>query len=133
MDGTLVPTTGECKQGMDIAYNGIWGYHPLVVSLANTGEVLSVVNRSGNRPSHEGAADGGRSGAGGLPATAAFAACLLRGDTDFTQTKHLDRWSDDPRVRFIFGVDCTPSLAHRWPMICRSTPGNRWSGRRATR
>ena len=22
---------GECKQGMDIAYNGIWGYHPLVV------------------------------------------------------------------------------------------------------
>ena len=54
MDGTLVPTTGECKQGMDIAYNGTWGYHPLVVSLANTGEVLSIVNRSGNRPSHEG-------------------------------------------------------------------------------
>jgi hypothetical protein len=23
-DGTLVGTTGECKQGMDIAYNGTW-------------------------------------------------------------------------------------------------------------
>jgi hypothetical protein len=29
----------------------------LIVSLANTGEVLSLVNRSGNRPSHEGTAD----------------------------------------------------------------------------
>ena len=39
-DGTLVPTTGACKEGMDISYNGIWGDHPLVVSLANTGEAV---------------------------------------------------------------------------------------------
>jgi hypothetical protein len=109
MDGTLVPTGGQCKQGIDISYNGIWGYHPLVVSLANTGEVLSIINRSGNRPSHEGAADEVDQVlrvcfAGG------FRKVLLRGDTDFTQTKHLDRWSDDPRVRFIFGMDCTANL-----------------------
>jgi hypothetical protein len=109
MDGTLVATTGECKQGMDISYQGTWGYHPLVVSLANTGEVLSIVNRSGNRPSHEGAADEVDRVlevcfAGG------FRRVLLRGDTDFTQTKSLDRWGDDERVRFIFGADCMPSL-----------------------
>jgi hypothetical protein len=55
-DGTMVETTGECKEGMDINHKGQWGYHPLGLSLANTGEPLYVVNRSGNRPSHEQAA-----------------------------------------------------------------------------
>src|SRR5262245_17012386 len=53
VDGTVVGTDAECKQGIDLAYNGVWGYHPLVVSLANTAEVLYLVNRSGKRPSHE--------------------------------------------------------------------------------
>src|SRR5262245_39688666 len=53
MDGFLVETTGQCKQGMDIAHDGTWGYHPLVLSLANTGEVLGLVKRQANRPSHE--------------------------------------------------------------------------------
>jgi hypothetical protein len=111
MDGTLTPTTGQCKQGMDIAYNGVWGYHPLIVSLANTGEVLSIVNRSGNRPSHEGAAreierslwtclQGG------------FRTVLLRGDTDFSQTAHLDGWDAIGKIRFIFGYDSKKNLEH---------------------
>jgi len=111
MDGTLVPTTGECKEGMDISYKGIWGFHPLLVSLAETGEVLRIVNRSGNRPSHEGAA-ACADRAIRLCLGAGFRRVLLRGDTDFTQTKHLDRWDDDPRVRFIFGMDCHATL-HR--------------------
>jgi hypothetical protein len=45
VDGTVAPTTGECKQGMGLSYNGIWGYHPLVISLANTLEPLYFVNR----------------------------------------------------------------------------------------
>ena len=51
----LSPPAPAGKQGVDIAYDGTWGYHPLIVSMAHTGEVLSIVNRSGNRPSHEGA------------------------------------------------------------------------------
>src|SRR5205807_2647064 len=96
-DGTLVGTTGECKGGMDIAYDGTWGYHPLVVTLANTGEVLRLVNRPGNRPSHDGAAEQ-LDKALAVCFRGGFRQALLRGDTDFSQTAHLDRWSDDPRV-----------------------------------
>jgi hypothetical protein len=109
MDGFLVETTGQCKEGMDIAYDGTWGYHALVLTLANTGEVLSVVNRSGNRPSHEGAATE-VDRALEVCFRGGFRRVLLRGDSKFSQTEHLDRWDDDPRVHFIFGFEAVPKL-----------------------
>ena len=107
-DGTMAETNGECKQGMDINYKGQWGYHPLVLSLANTGEPLYVVNRSGNRPSHEQAA-AYFDRAIALCRRGGFQKIRLRGDTDFTQTEHLDRW-DAGNVRFVFGIDATKTL-----------------------
>ena len=50
VDGTIAPTSGECKEGMEISYDGQWGYAPLIVTLAQTGEVLYAVNRSGTAP-----------------------------------------------------------------------------------
>ena len=109
VDGTLVGTDAECKQGVDIAYDGTWGYHPLLISLANTAEPLYLLNRSGNRPSHEGAADA-LDKMITLCREAGFQRVTLRGDTDFTQTKHLDRWDQAGDVRFIFGIDAMPNL-----------------------
>jgi len=109
-DGTLVATTGECKAGMDYSYKGVWGYHPLLVSLANTGEVLRLLNRPGNRPSHEGAAEQ-LDQCILLCRGSGFRKMLLRGDTDFSQLRHLDRWQEQKDVRFIFGLDVS-ALQH---------------------
>jgi hypothetical protein len=120
MDGTLVETAGQCKQGMDIAYDGTWGYHPLVLSLAETGEVLWLVNRSGNRPSHEGAA-AVVDRVVGLCRKAGFRQVLLRGDTDFSQSEHLDRWHAEGTL-FVFGFDAMPNLKG----IAEDLPADAW-------
>ena len=110
-DGTLATTFGECKEGMDLSFKGQWGYHPLVVSLANTGEPLYLVNRSGNRPSSEGAA-ARLDQSIALCRRAGFKAILLRGDTDFTQTGDLDRWNSGG-VAFVFGIDAMANLVEK--------------------
>ncbi len=59
------------------------------------------------RPSHEGAAERFDQ-AIALCREAGFRSMLLRGDTDFSQTKYLDGWDATGDVRFIFGMDAHP-------------------------
>jgi len=120
-DGTFVETTGDCKEGADFSYKKGFGYHPLVVSLANTQEVLFLENRSGSRPSHEGAA-ARLDQAAGLVRRGGFQKVTLRGDTDFSQTKYLDGWDRDG-IEFVFGYEVAPNLRG----IADSLPKSAWS------
>jgi hypothetical protein len=110
VDGTIAGTLGECKGGMSLSYKGIWGYAPLIVSLANTKEVLYLVNRPGNVTSHEGAV-AWIDRAIALVTPHAGRVCL-RGDTDFSLTGEFDRWSQ-AGVEFVFGMDAHPALVAR--------------------
>lgn len=137
VDGSIAATDGARKAGMDMSFKGIWGYAPLIVSLANTREVLYVVNRPGNAPSHLGAADW-IDKAIDLVAPHAPRVCL-RGDTDFSLTGHFDRWAK--KVDFIFGMDASPALRHRaealeptrWRRLHRPAPYQPTTGKRRAR
>lgn len=118
MDGSMCETTGRCKVGMDINYESKWGYHPLITTLANTKEVFSIVNRPGNRPSHEGsAAEADRAIA--VCQRGGFRKIRLRGDSDFSLTENFDRW-DTQNVIFEFGYDASPTM--KWEAECLGEP-----------
>ena len=107
VDGTIARTLGECKGGMDISYKGIWGYAPLILTLANTKEVLYLVNRPGNAASHAGAGPWIDRAIALVKPTAGQ--IHLRGDTDFSLTGKFDEW-DQAGVTFNFGMDASPKL-----------------------
>jgi len=120
VDGTIAGTAGECKGGIGLSYQGIWGYHPLVVSLANTKEVLYLINRPGNAVSHE---DSVAWIDRAIALVAPFAGQVtLRGDTDFSHTRHLDRW-DDQRTKFILGLDAHAKVVG----LAEALPAQAWT------
>jgi len=119
VDGSHALTLGECKEGIGLSYDGKWGYHPLLVSLANTMEPLYLVNRSGNCVSHDGAVEWIDRAIGLVGQS--FKKVCLRGDTDFALTAHFDRWSK-AGVRFAFGIDAMRNLVE----IAEGLDSKRW-------
>jgi len=107
IDSTVAVTTGEHKQGMNMAYTGEWGYHPLLISLRETREPLYIENREGNAYTSRNA----------IPwidksielVKQSFREVRLGGDTGFYLSSSFDRW-DTQGVHFVFGCKNYHSL-----------------------
>lgn len=128
-DGTMALTDSETMEGVDYSgHKRQWGLHPLLISLASTGQPLVVVNRPGNASSASGAAEYFDLAAEYM--LQVYERVVLRGDTDFSQSAHLERWHDTGRIDFVFGFDATPKLsaisrelgADQWRELTRPRP-----------
>ena len=107
IDATIEETTGECKKGMGMSYDGRWSYAPIIVSLANTREVLFLENRPGNTPSGAGAVKWIDKAIDLI--TDVFSEVWLGGDTAYSHTRQFDRW-DRQGINFVFGYDAVENL-----------------------
>lgn len=119
VDGTIAPTYGEYKAGMDISYKGIWGYSPLILSVANTKEVLYIVNRPGNASSNRDAAIWIDKAIAQLSPHAPR--ICLRGDTAYSLTANFDRWSES--VDFVLGMSCNEKIES----LAEALPEEKWN------
>lgn len=120
-DGTLSPTDAECMEGIGYSYKKLWGYHPLVLSLANTNQPLWIRNRPGNSHSAEGAAEA--FDIVSVHLLEVYERLLFAGDTDFSQCEYLDGWDDTGRIDFVFGFDACPNLVK----IADGLPSTAWT------
>ena len=109
IDSHIKEVYGDCKQGADFSYTRKWSYHPLLVTLAETGECLRLINRPGSAPSAQGAAEALRGVFAMMCDT--FDAVYLRGDSKFCQ-REIVTLCEKPAyaVRFAVVKEASPNV-----------------------
>ena len=114
VDGTIQETYGKCKEGMDMSYNGKWGFAPLVLTEATTGSHLFIVNRFGNKLSQDGAGEWMDKSIKVVKKV--FDVVCLRGDSAFSLIGKFDEWTEK-KTRFIFGYNAFETLINKAELL----------------
>lgn len=116
---------GNQKEGADFTYKGGFGYHPLVISMAETQECLRLVNRPGNTPSADGAAEHIEELVPLL--TSRFKNVLIRGDSAFSRQDIFDV-CDGNGLYFAMVSTCQKNFED----LADSIPERQWMAFRAS-
>lgn len=119
IDSSVKETRGETKEKMDISYNGKWGFHPLVITEADTDVHVAVYNRPGNEASQSNASYWIEYAVASIEPY--FDKIFLRGDSAFCLTFKFDEWTQ-AGLQFVFGMDSAKNLRD----IAENLPRSRW-------
>jgi hypothetical protein len=110
LDSTVCEVHGHHKGGAAYGYTRQLGYHPLLATRADTGEVLHARQRSGRAASGRGAERFVNEVAGRLRRAGASGQLTLRADSGFWSAKVLAACRRH-RIRFSITVRQTPTVA----------------------
>jgi hypothetical protein len=109
VDATICQTYGLAKQGGRFGYSGVRGYHPLLASVAGSGEVVHSRLRGGNANSGRGAASFIAESLRRVRRAGATGPLTLRADSGFYSRAVVDACRR-ARVRFSITVRLQPRL-----------------------
>ena len=103
VDSFVGEVCGRLKQGAAYGYTKVLGYHPLLASRADTGEVLHVRNRKGSANTQRGVMRFTQELLARVRKAGAEGEILLRADSGFWNAK-LFRWLDSEGIAYSIGV-----------------------------
>jgi len=103
VDSFVGEVHGRLKQGAAYGYTKLLGYHPLLASRADTGEVLHVRNRKGSANTQRGVIRFAQELVARVRRAGAEGEILLRADSGFWNAK-LFAWLRSERIAYSIGV-----------------------------
>ena len=109
VDSTICPVHGDEKQGAAFGYTHVLGYHPLLATRADTGEVLHVRFRKGSAGSGRGAERFVRELVGRCRRAGAAGPLTLRADSGF-YSRHVVKACRDHDVRYSITAPQNPGV-----------------------
>jgi hypothetical protein len=116
LDSTICEVHGTHKQGASYGYTKVLGFHPVLATRAETGEVLHLRFRKGSANTQRGAQRFVRETVGRVRRAGASGALTLRGDSGFF-SKYVIQACRDHDVRYSITVRQTPLITRAIELI----------------
>ena len=120
IDSTILEVHGSHKQGASYGYTKVLGYHPVLATRADTGEVLHLRFRKGSANTQRGAQRFVRETVGRVRRAGASGALTLRADSGFF-SKYVIQACRDHDVRFSITVRQTPVITRAIELITEAS------------